>query len=97
MSLLRRKPDDESLRARVREALVRLRTLLPLDDCAVELVALRDGIAELKVGGACPQCAMDAAALAHGIEAHVRSSVPAVREVRIIRAAPVTHDARGTH
>lgn len=83
MGLLRRQTPEEDTRARVIEALTRLRSLLPLKECSVELVELRNGVAVLRVDGACPHCDMDARTLAHGIEAHVRASVAEVQEVRI--------------
>ena len=83
MGLLRKRTTDAETRARVNEALVRLRSLLPLDECTVELLNYSEGVAVLRVNGACPHCEMNARTLVHGIEAHVRGSVPDVREVRI--------------
>lgn len=83
MGLLRKRTTDADTRARVNEALVRLRSLLPLDECTVELLNYSDGVAVLRVNGACSHCEMDVRSLVHGIEAHVRGSVMEIREVRI--------------
>lgn len=92
MGLLKRSRSDDATRARVAEALERLRTLLPLDDCQVELVAFREGVAELRIAGGCPHCEMDAKSLTHGIEAHVKQSVAEVREVRIEGTLSLSRD-----
>jgi Fe-S cluster biogenesis protein NfuA len=81
--MLRRKRTESSMTERVSNALGRMRELLPLDDCEVELRDLRAGIATIRVAGSCSHCRMDAAALSDGISAHIRSSVPEITEVRI--------------
>ena len=87
MAALRRKRDD-TVEARIREALRALRTILQFDDFEAELVEFREesGLAVLRVGCGCADCDMHAARLGQGIEAHLRTRVVEVREVRILAA-----------
>lgn len=82
MGLLRREAGDARLHAEVRAALERLGTMLPLENCAVELVDLSGGVATVRMAGECPHCALNVRSLAVGIEAHLRAAVPQVRAVR---------------
>ena len=73
MAALRRKRDD-TVEARIREALRALRTILQFDDFEAELVEFREesGLAVLRVGGGCADCDMHAARLGQGIEGQGR-------------------------
>jgi Fe-S cluster biogenesis protein NfuA len=58
--------------------------LLKLDTIGIELVRFEreSGVAMLRFEGDCPDCEMSAIMLRDGIEAHLRTQVPEVREVR---------------
>jgi len=73
-----------AIEARIRAALDSLRPLLHLETCEIDLLEFHEerGIAVLRVQGGCPHCDMSAAMLMQGIEAHLRSRVPEIREVR---------------
>ena len=79
---------EESIEARIERALQSVRPLLHLDEFTVELVEFEreTGVAVLRVGGGCSDCDMHAARLGQGIEAHLRTRVTEVREVRIVAA-----------
>lgn len=92
MRLRNRRSTDPELGQRVHQALQRLRKLLPLDECDVELRTLQDGVATVKVVGACPHCRMDGASLSAGIEAHLLNAVPELVEIRIEGSPSVRRD-----
>ena len=89
MAALRRKSSDRAaVEARIQDALASLRTILQFDGFEAELVEFHEdsGLAVLRVGGGCSDCDMHAARLGQGIEAHLRTRVTEVREVRIVAA-----------
>jgi Fe-S cluster biogenesis protein NfuA len=78
--------DDRNQRfaARVREAIVGLRPLLPMDHANVELVAtsVELGDVVLRLEGSCTGCHLSVETLREGITAHLRRAVPEIRRVR---------------
>lgn len=66
----------------VREALESIRTLLQADGGDVELVEVtEDGVARVKLVGACHGCPMAAMTLQNTIERMLKKEVPAVTAV----------------
>ena len=79
-----------TIEERIRDALAQVAVILRLDAAVVELVEFehRTGVAVLRLGGDCPDCAMSVSTLRDGIEAHLRMRVPEVREVRAATDTP---------
>jgi Fe-S cluster biogenesis protein NfuA len=75
--------DAERVEARIRDVLVEMRALLPIEPRALELARFdaSSGVAELRVDGDCPECALSLANLMEGIAQHLRSRIPEVRAV----------------
>ena len=72
-----------SFEAQVREVLDALRPALRADGGDVELVAADEsrGRVEVRLTGACTHCASSLQTLSLGIEARLKHSLPAVRQV----------------
>jgi Fe-S cluster biogenesis protein NfuA len=85
MGLLKRASEaDGAVEDRIRSAISEVGPLLKLETIHIVLVEFeRDsGVATLRFEGDCPHCDMPARMLRDGIEAHLRTHVPEVREVR---------------
>jgi Fe-S cluster biogenesis protein NfuA len=75
---------DEAVEERIRAAIAEVGPLLKLETIGIELVRFErvGGVAMLRFEGDCPDCDMPASMLREGIEAHLKTHVPEVREVR---------------
>jgi Fe-S cluster biogenesis protein NfuA len=85
MALFKRANDaDGAVEDRIRAAIAEVGPLLKLETIGIELVEFEreSGVAMLRFEGDCPGCEMSARMLRDGIEAHLRTQVPEVREVR---------------
>ncbi|HEY9450265.1 MAG TPA: NifU family protein [Gemmatimonadaceae bacterium] len=85
MSLFKRAVGaNASVEQRIRVAIAEVRPLLKLESVGIDLVGFEpvSGVATLRFAGDCPDCEMSASMLREGIEAHLRTHVPEVREVR---------------
>jgi Fe-S cluster biogenesis protein NfuA len=73
----------DDLRARVQEALDKIRPGLQSDGGDAELVDVdpETGIASIRMTGACGGCPMSTMTLKMGIERTIRASVPEIKEV----------------
>ncbi len=65
----------------VKKALEEIRPMLQADGGDVELVEVKDGIARLKLIGACSGCAMAKMTLKMGIEKKLKEKVPQIKGV----------------
>lgn len=74
----------DGVEERIRSAIAEVGPLLKLESAGVELVdfEVESGVATLRFEGDCPDCEMSASMLREGVEAHLRTQVPEVREVR---------------
>ncbi|MGI9078582.1 MAG: NifU family protein [Gemmatimonadaceae bacterium] len=70
----------------IRDALGALKPLLHVDTARIELVEFCSdtGVAVVRLAGDCPDCDLTAVMLRAGIEAHLRTKVPEIREIRVI-------------
>ena len=85
MGLFKRASEaDGAVEERIRVAISEVGPLLKLETIGIELVRFEreSGVAMLRFEGDCPDCEMSARMLRDGIEAHLRTQVPEVREVR---------------
>ncbi len=79
-------PDGSEVSARIEEELTALRPLLHIKQATITLVeyAPHTGVAVLRFHGDCPDCEMTAAMLRQAVEAHLRTRIPELREVRAL-------------
>ncbi len=85
MGLFKRASEaDGAVEERIRAAISEVGPLLKLETIGIELVRFEreSGVAMLRFEGDCPDCEMSARMLRDGIEAHLKTQVPEVREVR---------------
>jgi len=94
MGILRRNQTSAEIERRIRDAIASMRPLLRTHTMEVELVSFdrASGVAVLRLDGDCPDCDLNADALATGIEAHLRLRVPEIEEVRTTTTAEAPRD-----
>ena len=72
------------MRAQVEKVLGRIRPALQADGGDVELVAVIDGVVQLRLQGACTGCPSSAMTLQMGIERTLKSEIPDVVRVESV-------------
>lgn len=75
---------EESLFERVDKALDQIRPAIRMDGGEVELVDVEDGVAKVRMVGACGGCPMSTMTLKMGIERAIRQMVPEVKAVEAV-------------
>jgi Fe-S cluster biogenesis protein NfuA len=86
MGVLKRNSRTHGIEGRIQHAIDHLVPLLHIEACQIQLVSFEQttGVALLRIEGGCSHCDMSAVTLLQGIEAHLRRSVPEIREVRAL-------------
>jgi Fe-S cluster biogenesis protein NfuA len=69
------------MKEKVEKALDKIRPALMADGGNVELVEVKGDVVKVKLTGACGGCPMSQITLKMGIERHLKSEIPEVREV----------------
>lgn len=87
--------ERESLEARIREALAELRPFLEADggDITLEEVTA-EGVARVRLHGACTSCAMVPMTMKAGVEEAIKRVAPAIRRVEAVNL-PVRQPGAG--
>jgi Fe-S cluster biogenesis protein NfuA len=75
---------EETLYQRVDRALDQIRPAIRMDGGEVELVDVEDGVAKVRMMGACGGCPMSTMTLKMGIERAIRTQVPEVKAVEAV-------------
>ncbi|MFH1746554.1 MAG: NifU family protein [Planctomycetota bacterium] len=73
--------EEKTLHQRVAEVIDSIRPYIQSDGGDIELVGVEDGIAKVRLMGACVGCPMSAMTLKAGVEQRVRSLVPEIKSV----------------
>ena len=76
------KEAKKDIRSRIEGALDDVRALLAMHGGNVELVAVENGVVDVRLTGACHGCPLAAMTMRMGVERMVRERVPEVRAVR---------------
>lgn len=74
----------ETLYQRVDRALDQIRPAIRMDGGEVELVDIEEGVAKVRMMGACGGCPMSTMTLKMGIERAIRQAVPEVKAVEAV-------------
>ncbi len=69
------------MREKVEAALDKIRPALRADGGDVELVDVKDGVATVRLTGACGSCPMSAMTLQLGVERVIKEEVPEIKEL----------------
>ena len=69
------------MKERVEAALEKIRPSLQADGGNVELVDVKDGIATVRLTGACGSCPMSTMTLRMGVERVIKQEVPKIKEL----------------
>jgi Fe-S cluster biogenesis protein NfuA len=72
------------LKASVEQALAKVRPMLQRDGGDIELVEVTDGIAKVRLTGACKGCPMSQMTLKQGVEKLLMKEVPGLKEVQAV-------------
>jgi Fe-S cluster biogenesis protein NfuA len=75
---------EETLFQRVDRALDQIRPAIRMDGGEVELVDVEEGVAKVRMMGACGGCPMSTMTLKMGIERAIRMQVPEVKAVEAV-------------
>lgn len=76
--------DDKDLKVKVEKAFSSIRPMLQADGGDVELIDVVDGIARVKLVGACMGCPMSGMTLKMGIEKQLKKQVPEIKGVESV-------------
>ncbi len=74
----------ESIQKRVQDALNEIRPQIQLDGGDVELVAVENSTAKVRLVGHCAGCPMSAMTLKNGVEALIKQRVPEIQKVEAV-------------
>ncbi len=79
-------PSELTIPERIEDALDSIRPALHIDGGDVELVGFdrNDGVAHIRLVGACGGCPISSVTVKHGIERRVRAAVPEVTQVAVV-------------
>ncbi len=69
------------MKEKVEAALEKIRPALQADGGGVELIDVKDGVATVKLTGACGSCPMSTMTLKMGVERIVKEEVPEIKEL----------------
>ncbi len=69
------------MREKVEAALEKIRPALRADGGDVELVDVKDGVATVRLTGACSGCPMSTMTLRMGVERVIKKEVPEIKEL----------------
>ena len=69
------------MREKVEAALDKIRPALRADGGDIELVDVKDGVATVRLTGACGSCPMSTMTLRMGVERVIREEVPEIKEL----------------
>ncbi len=69
------------MREQVEAALDKIRPALKADGGDVELIDVKDGVATVRLTGACGSCPMSTMTLRMGVERVIREDVPEIKEL----------------
>ena len=74
-------PEAASLESRTRAVIDSFRPYIQADGGDIEFIGIEDGIAQVRLRGACSGCPHAAITLQMGIERHLRERVPEIKGV----------------
>ncbi|MGA8573395.1 MAG: NifU family protein [Desulfobaccales bacterium] len=72
------------MKASVEQALAKVRPMLQRDGGDIELVEVTDGVAKVRLTGACKGCPMSQMTLKQGVEKLLMKEVPGLKEVQAV-------------
>jgi Fe-S cluster biogenesis protein NfuA len=74
----------ETVKDRVGKALEQLRPQLQADGGDIELVEVKNGVAKVKMKGACAGCPMSTMTLKLGVERFLKKKIPEIARVEAV-------------
>jgi len=74
----------EKMREKVEKAIEEIRPNLQADGGDIELVAVENGVAKVKLKGACAGCPMSTMTVKWGVEKFLKQRVPGITQVETV-------------
>ena len=75
---------EEDIIKKIEEAIEQLRPFLAADGGDIQLMRVKDNVAQVKLLGACKGCSMSAMTLKAGVEESVKKAVPQITAVEAV-------------
>lgn len=75
---------QEDIKRKVEEAIEEIRPNLQADGGDIELVSVTDGVAKVKLKGACAGCPMSTMTIKWGVENFLKKKIPEVVRVETV-------------
>jgi Fe-S cluster biogenesis protein NfuA len=75
---------DEALQAKVAAVIEELRPFINADGGDIRLVAIRDGVVQVRLSGACVGCSSSLVTLQLGVERKIKETCPDVKYVEAV-------------
>lgn len=69
------------MKEKVEKALENIRPALQADGGDIELISVEDGVAKVRLMGACGGCPMSSMTMSQGVEQAVKKAVPEIKKV----------------
>ena len=76
---------SESIENKVKEALEEIKQKIQADGGDIELVAIENGVAKVRLKGACVGCPMSALTLKQGVESFIKKKIPQIKSVEAVQ------------
>jgi len=74
----------ETIREQVESAIAEVRPNLQADGGDIELVDVEDGVAKVRLKGACSNCPMSTMTVKMGVESFIKKKIPQIRRVETV-------------
>jgi len=75
---------NEKMKKRVEKAIEEIRPNLQADGGDIELVDVDDGVAKVKLKGACAGCPMSTMTIKWGVETFLKRKIPEIKKVETV-------------
>jgi Fe-S cluster biogenesis protein NfuA len=76
---------SENIENKVKEALEEIKPKIQADGGDIELVAIENGVAKVRLKGACVGCPMSALTLKQGVESFIKKKIPQIKSVEAVQ------------
>jgi len=74
----------ETIREQVESAIAEVRPNLQADGGDIELVDVEDGVAKVRLKGACSNCPMSTMTVKMGVESFLKKKIPQIKRVETV-------------
>ena len=76
---------EKEIIQKIEDAIEQLRPFLAADGGDIQLIRVKNNVAQVKLLGACKGCSMSAMTLKAGVEESVRKAVPQIKAIEAVK------------